>query len=209
MKHRIFIAINLPEEIKKELLDYQSKWPDFPIRWTKRDSLHITLIFIGYVKNEDIPEICKITREAVVQHQTFSINLNKICYAPPKKIPPRSMSSSRSFPRSSRFSTESGTPRMIWAEGEKVKELADLKQDLEKSLAAAGIRFESNNREFHPHITLGRIRTWEWKRIEPEERPEIEKEISLNFEVLSIEVMESKLKRTGAEYSVLESIALG
>ena len=186
MQHRIFIAINLPEKIKKELLDYQTKWPDFPIRWTKKDSLHITLIFIGYTPDEKLGEICRITKEVVSRYRSFSINLNKICYAPPKKIP----------------------PRMIWAEGEKVEELADLKQGLEKSLATAGIRFESNNREFHPHITLGRIRTWQWKRIEPEERPDIEKDISLNFEVHSIEVMESQLKRSGAEYTVLETCNL-
>ena len=187
MPHRIFIAINLPEKIKKDLLDYQSKWPNFPIRWTKKDSLHITLIFIGYTPDEKLGEICRITKEVVAQYRSFSIDLNKICYAPPKKIP----------------------PRMIWAEGEKVKELADLKQDLEKYLATIEVRLELNNRDFHPHITLGRIRTWQWKRIEPEERPDIEKDISLNFEVNSVEVMESQLKRSGAKYNILESAKLG
>ena len=186
MPHRVFTAINLPEEVKKDFLDYQSKWSDFPIRWTKKDNLHITLIFIGYTPEEKLGEICQITKEVAALHRSFSIDLNKICYAPPKKIP----------------------PRMIWAEGEKVKELTDLKQDLEKSLAAAGIHLESNNREFQPHITLGRIRTWQWKRIEPEERPDIEKDISLNFEVNSVEVMESQLKRSGAEYAILESCNL-
>ncbi len=74
---------------------------------------------------------------------------------------------------------------MIWVVGEKIEEL-----------------------NFSPHITLGRIRTWEFRRIEPEERPEVNEEINLNFEVNSIEVMESTLKRGGAEYTILESCPL-
>jgi len=186
MRHRTFIAINFPEDIKKELLNYQSKWPELPIRWTKEENLHITLIFIGYASDEEIGEICKITKEVVSRYKSFFLNLDKICYGPPKKMP----------------------PRMIWVEGERVKELSDLKSALENSLSGSGIRFEAENREFRPHTTLGRIRTWEWRQIEPEERPEVEEEISLSFEVKSIEIMESRLKRGGAEYSVLETCSL-
>ncbi|MCK4453781.1 RNA 2',3'-cyclic phosphodiesterase [Candidatus Parcubacteria bacterium] len=183
---RIFIAINLPEKIKKELLSEQEKWPELPIKWVKPDNLHITLIFLGNINDQEILEIDKTVKGITARHQPFSINLNRICYAPPKKIP----------------------PRMVWAEGEKVKELADLKQDLEKSLIDSGINFTPENRDFRPHITLGRIKTWEWSRIEPEERPEIDEEISLNFPVNSIEMMESQLKRGGAEYAILESVKL-
>jgi len=55
---------------------------------------------------------------------------------------------------------------------------------------------------------LARIRTWEFREIEPEEEPEVNEEINLTFEVNSIEVMESQLKRGGAEYTVLESCQL-
>lgn len=187
MQHRIFIAINLPEKIKQVFSDYQKKLLDFPIKWTKKENMHITLIFIGYVKDENIPKICKNAKQACIQHKSFKINLNEICYGPPKKLP----------------------PRMIWAKGKESKELIDLKTDLEKSLIESEIGFIKDNKKFHTHITLGRIRAWEWKRIEPEERPEIRQETDLNFEVSSIEVMESTLKRTGAEYNILESIQLG
>ncbi len=52
------------------------------------------------------------------------------------------------------------------------------------------------------------MKTWQWKQIEPEERPDVAEEINLNFEVDSIEVMESVLKRGGPEYTVLESYPL-
>jgi 2'-5' RNA ligase len=44
--------------------------------------------------------------------------------------------------------------------------------------------------------------------MEPEERPEIDEEVNFSFEVKSIEIMESHLKRGGAEYTVLESLPL-
>jgi len=43
--HRIFIAINLPANLKKELSMAQNRWPELPARWTKPENLHITLLF--------------------------------------------------------------------------------------------------------------------------------------------------------------------
>lgn len=190
MKQRIFIAINLPKEIKEKLNFYQKELEDSfekvsqgVVRWIKRDNLHLTLIFLGYVSKEEILEVSQITKKIAASFQPFFIFLTKICYAPPQKIP----------------------PRMIWVKGEKSPELSTLKNDLEKSLLSSQLNFSLENRDFSPHITLGRIRIWQWRQIEPEERPEIEKEISLNFQVKSLELMESHLKREGAEYTILES----
>lgn len=76
-------------------------------------------------------------------------------------------------------------PRMIWVSGEKIKELGLV-----------------------PHITLGRIKMWEFRQIDPEERPDVLQEINLSFEVNSIEVMESKLQKFGPDYTILESCPL-
>ena len=188
MPRRIFVAINLPEKIKGNLVNYQRKWPELPIRWTKKDNLHITLFFIGHVKDEEIPGICNIVEEIAGKNTSFSINLNKIVYAPPKKIP----------------------PRMVWVSGEKSEGLTKLQQGLENSLLASPVKknIEQEKRLYSPHITLGRIRTWEFRRLEIEERPVIEEDISLNFEVNSIEIMESQLKKGGAEYTILNSYNL-
>ncbi len=187
MRHRIFIAINLPDDIKKKLSDYQNKWLELPCRWTKKENLHITLAFLGYLTDEEMVEICRIAKETALRHEPFFINLNKIIYGPPKKQP----------------------PRMVWAEGEKSEELGKLQKDLENTLAGLSSGLENEKgRGYAPHITLGRIKEWEFRRIEPEERPEINEEINFDFEVNSIEVMESELKRGGPEYAVLESVPL-
>jgi 2'-5' RNA ligase len=192
---RIFIAINLPEDIKQKLGDYQKKIEELftpyrseasgsgPINWTKQDNIHITLSFLGYIADEELIDVCKSVKETGSKHSSFSVNLFKICYGP--------------------LRLRSGqAPRMIWAIGEKSEEFASLKDDLDKALD------NSEKRQFSPHITLGRIRKWEWQRIEPEERPSVDEEIDLSFPVDSIEVVESVLKKRGPEYTILESYNL-
>ncbi|MFH1780744.1 MAG: RNA 2',3'-cyclic phosphodiesterase [Candidatus Nealsonbacteria bacterium] len=168
MMHRIFIAINLPEKIKKQLAEYQQKIEGLfqqsaPIRWTKEDNLHITLEFLGNLSDDEVMKVCQETEEFAKNHQPFIILLDNINYGPPDKMP----------------------PRMIWITGTKIPEL-----------------------NLIPHITLGRIKMWEFRQIEPEERPEIAQEINLNFEVNSLEVMESRLKKFGPDYTILESCPL-
>ena len=172
-RHRVFIAINLPEDIKRSLAPFQKMWSDIPVKWVRPENLHITLEFLGYVKDEELVEIFKNTQEITLKHSVFDINLTKICYGPLNK-----------------------PPRMIWAVGEESKELSSLKKDL------------AEDQGFIVHITLGRLRKWEWQRIEPEDRPEIDQDIDLNFTVNSIEIMESVLKRGGSEYKELSSFDL-
>lgn len=188
MNRRIFIAINLPENLRKKLSGYQEKWPELPVRWTKRENIHITLLFIGSVSDQDMPDICRITRETASHHPVFGLNLTKISYGPPKKMP----------------------PRMIWAAGQESEELGKLQKDLESSLFTSPFETLSGSgiRLLAPHITLGRIRQWDFQRIEPEERPDVAEDISFSLEVSSIEVMESRLKKGGPEYTILESCPL-
>jgi len=185
MQRRIFIAINLPESIKNKLVKYQLKWLELPCRWTKKENLHITLEFLGYLTDEELMELCQRTKKIASEKKAFSVCLNKICYGPPKKNPPPSMSPSDSSRRSSYSSMKSRTPRMVWVTGERVKEF-----------------------NLSPHITLGRIKTWQFRQIEPEERSEINEDIDLDFEVNSIEIMESQLKKTGPDFTILESCPL-
>lgn len=185
MKRRIFIAINLPEKIKEELLNLQKKWPNLPCRWLKKGNLHLTLAFLAYLTEEELVKVFEITEKVALRNQSFTISLNKLCYGPDRKIP----------------------PRLVWVQGEKSEELARLKKELDELLSES-IHFTPENRDFLPHITLGRIRKWDWKLIEPEERPEVDIDVSFEIPVNSIEVMESHLKRTGAEYEILKSFLL-
>ena len=184
-RHRVFVAINLPQEIKKELFAYSEKWLDLPAKWTPKDNIHITLEFLGSLTDEEVGEVCMAVKEVAERHGSFSLNLNKILYGPP-----------------SLKATQS--PKFVWAEGDKSEELSELREDLEEFLTEK-VSFVPENRIFAPHVTLARISSWEFKTIELEERPEINEAIDLIFTVESIEVMESEMKKDGPVYTVLES----
>ena len=154
-----------------------------PVRWTKEDNLHITLIFLGYVDDQELLEICQLTRQAVEQHQSFEINLKRIYLGPPNK-----------------------PARMIWLEGEENSSLARLKNDLEEALFKSSANFFNRSRPFRVHITLARIRQREWRQLPS--KPSVEREVSLVFPVDSIEVMESYLSKKGPDYLKVESILL-
>ncbi|MCD6550505.1 RNA 2',3'-cyclic phosphodiesterase [bacterium] len=185
MKKRIFIAINLPDEVKQKLLDFQKKWSELPVRWVKKENLHLTLNFLGYIFEKDLNAITKSVEEISQRHQPFFIELDKIDFGARYK----------------------NIPRLIWVEGKRSQELISLKKDLDQALHKS-INFIPETRDFLPHITLARLRKWDWQRIEPDERPEICEYISEKFEVKSIEIMESRLKRGGAQYSILKSFQL-
>jgi 2'-5' RNA ligase len=181
IKRRLFIAINLPEGVRKKLADYQKKWTNLDpnlIRWVKKENLHITLVFIGYVDDDEMYEICRIVKEVAKKHNSLFINLERIILGPPKR-----------------------TPRMFWVEGEESKELGELQGDLEEKIEQR----HGGRHAFRPHITLARFKYDLVKSLSEKVDEEFKAQIPVN----TIEIMQSNLKRTGAEYSVLETVELG
>ncbi|MEF8847385.1 MAG: RNA 2',3'-cyclic phosphodiesterase, partial [Candidatus Paceibacterota bacterium] len=164
---RIFTAINLPKEVKKELIFYQEKWSDFPVRWTPPENLHITLVFIGDVNEKQLKQIKGASKKVGDACSSFSIKLYNITLGPPNR-----------------------PPRMFWVEGKRNEQLVDLHHKLEDSLVRVentGVE-EKESRTYHPHITLGRINQDEWKQMS--QQPTINEEISMKVPVNSFEVME-------------------
>lgn len=213
-RHRIFIAINLPGDIKKFLSGYKKKWPKLPAKWTSAENLHITLVFLGDLTDTELGEVCMAVKEVTEKHNSLDIRLNRIGYGPDDKT---LRHGSRQEARLASKEAAGQVPRFIWANGDKSKELSLLKKDLQDSLLQK-VNFIPELRMFSPHVTLARISTFAWRQIEPEERPEINENIDLNFSVDSIEVMESELKKgqdarashkmgapvSGPQYTIIE-----
>jgi len=54
---RTFIAIDLPEKIKKEIVKIQEQLPEFKGKITEKENLHLTLKFLGEVNEERLEEV--------------------------------------------------------------------------------------------------------------------------------------------------------
>ncbi len=210
-RHRIFIAINLPADIKKHLAKFEQRFSDLSrsrsdtgssyefddsnssgtalFKWTPEENIHITMVFLGDLTDIELGEVCVATRDIAAKHATLDINLNKVGY----EIP---------------FDEAQGKPpKMLWASGEKSAELSALKKDLEEALLEK-VHFVPEKRGFAPHVTMARISAFAWRAINPEERPNVDEAIDLLFTAESIDVMESEAGRGGPHYTIIESIQL-
>lgn len=186
MLHRIFLAINIPESLKEEMLGIKGKLPEIPCKWTSKENLHFTLVFLGNTSDKELEEVIALAKKAGEQYKKFSIALSRIQYGP----------------------TQS-TPRMIWAKGKASKELVSLQKSLEKAFAASIVlHFTPEKRPYSLHLTLARLNEYELQTMEQDELPVIDEEVSWKIPADSFEVMESHLKRGGAEYTKLSSIKL-
>ncbi|BFT94666.1 MAG: RNA 2',3'-cyclic phosphodiesterase [Minisyncoccus archaeiphilus] len=193
MKKKIFIAINIPGKAKNKMGEYQEKITgqfnssghDCPIKWTKKDNLHITLLFLGLVDDMEIPELFGIVEEAVSQVEVFDISIDNLSYGPIGVT----------------------SPKMIWANIGKNDELIDLQNRIQRAVLDEGYSAETD-KKFTPHMTLGRLVQWQFRKIEPEEVPQVDDGVGLGVTVKSIEIMESFAGRGGSEYCILKSINL-
>ncbi|MBZ1356341.1 MAG: RNA 2',3'-cyclic phosphodiesterase [Candidatus Nealsonbacteria bacterium] len=185
MKTNFFIAVNLPKELKENLRKHQSYWPEIPAKWIDGKNLHLTLLFLGQLPDKKIEECKEIIKNITDQAKPLDLVIEEISYGPPNGY---------SF---------------IWANVKKTKELVELRELLEEKIAKTKINDIKIEKEKNlPHITLARINQMEFRQIDPEERPEIKEKININVKIGSIELMESILKKTGSEYSVVETFKL-
>ncbi|MDP1884418.1 MAG: RNA 2',3'-cyclic phosphodiesterase [Candidatus Moranbacteria bacterium] len=179
MKRKIFISINLPSRTKKRLIKATEGWQDLPVKWSKEENLHITLLFLGFVDDDSTYEVCEKVLKIARTEDIFDVEFDSIGLGP-----------------------DAENPRMVWVTGRASAELKSLVEKLEKEL---GI-FTSSKKEFRPHITLGKIRKNKWDELV--EKPSIQKDFPLLVTVESADVMASNFEGDGMEYTVIESCEL-
>ncbi|MBU1627339.1 RNA 2',3'-cyclic phosphodiesterase [bacterium] len=182
-KIRCFCAVDISEDVKDRITDFRSqiKGNFDRVSWTKPAGMHITMKFLGEQEESGIDEISRALSEVCKSIYRFKIEFKALGFFPgPRK------------------------PRVVWVgvkSGE--KELVNLNKLVEDKLSLFKIPKES--RDFHPHITLGRI-----KQRRPGE-DDIYKEMLLKYQDESFGFciadrlcfLQSILKREGAEYKKL------
>ncbi len=109
--------------------------------------------------------------------------------------------------RSTGYFPERGSPRVIWAGVVLSTELKDLRQRLELALQRLG--FPQEEREFRPHLTLGRVKGRRNLDAIIRILKQYEDKSFGKMEVKAITLFESLLKPAGAEYRVLKEAKLG
>jgi 2'-5' RNA ligase len=134
---RTFIAIPIPEPNGQKLSRMQTELaPEVPgCRWTASAPFHLTLAFLGEVRNRDVNELCLAVGSAVAAFERFDVQLEGLGVFPsPRK------------------------PRVVWAgvTAPDPNPLNDLREAVVQ--AATRVGYRPDDPRFHPHVTLGRIK---------------------------------------------------
>ncbi len=186
MRKRIFIAVELPEELREKITEVVKRWQWLPIRWTPPSNWHVTVVPPFYADENELKQVIGVVKSAVGDIRPFSLSFNAVILAPPGK-----------------------EARMIWLSGRSSRGLRQLKEALEDKIFEAKIMpgFVKEGRAPIPHLTLARFEEGDLRELE--EKTKMLEETPLSFEACELAIMESRLKITGAEYQTLATILLG
>lgn len=184
---RAFIAIDLPDEVKRTLSDAQEQLsPSVPagvVRWVKPEAMHLTLRFLGKTNEQLLPSIGRAMDEALVSTPAFSLRSGRLSVFP-----------NRNRPRTIVLTVydEAPTP----GEG-----LIHLRSQLDAALET--LRIAPDSKPLSPHLTLGRVRRDQSLATVPDVSvPDIA------FIVSAVHLIESDLRPDGPEYTVRHTTRL-
>jgi 2'-5' RNA ligase len=136
---RCFIAIDIDENNRAALGDLQQQLQSkvdvkrSDVKWVKPENVHLTLKFLGEIKDEQVVDVCNIVKEVAVRHNSFELGIESVGH----------------------FGGRSA--RILWVgTGEGRENLLELQKDLEQQLTSAG--WPAEKRAFSGHLTLCRVR---------------------------------------------------
>ncbi len=134
---RAFIALDISEETRAEVARIEKELKDSgaDVKWVNPASMHLTLKFLGNVREDSIAALAVKLDEIAAVNEPFDAILHDLGVFPKWDY-----------------------PRVVWIglnEGaDRVKKLA---KETEEAMAGEG--FARDDRPFSPHITIGRVRT--------------------------------------------------
>ena len=184
---RLFIGIGLPPECRRTIAGAVSPLRDkkVPVSWVPERNLHLTLKFLGETPPGRVYELAGLMAEAAREIPPFGLRVGQAGGFPTLRA-----------------------PRVLWVGIREPLELVGkLHENMENALSGAG--FPRDERPYHPHVTVGRVRgrvatDWGEAYAAAVSRMTIDT-VSVN----SYRLYESRLSPSGANYSVLCEIPFG
>ena len=139
---RTFVALEISEATRRRTLQLieQLRRAQADVRWVDGDNLHVTLKFLGDVDQTALADVCRAVGQASALVPPFEMEVR----------------GAGAYPNLDR-------PRIIWlGVGQGHEQVSQLFQHIDTALSDIG--FAPEQRKFHPHVTLGRIRR-AWKGV--------------------------------------------
>ncbi|MGB8980984.1 MAG: RNA 2',3'-cyclic phosphodiesterase [Anaerolineales bacterium] len=183
---RAFIAIEIPLEIRQAICKAASNLRQGSgalVRWVPTENMHLTLKFLGDVSPANVELLTQMLRAEADLFSGFEIQLGGLA----------------SFPNLKR-------PRVIYVGIQAPAALEALQRGIDSASRRLG--YESEERGFSPHLTIGRVR----QTVTGAEQQQIRRALEeTNIDSLgtarvdSVHLYKSDLKPTGSVYTRLFS----
>ena len=176
---RTFIALPAPSPARKTI-QLQLKATQAPVKWESQDKFHITLFFLGNVEQSKNKILSTALAESVQPFHSLEILYE--CAFPNIHV-----------------------PRVVWIGIRTNPAVLDLQAEVQRVCGEFG--FPKEERAFHPHITLGRLK-------EAHKVVRLTEAIkTITFEPIEthcseILLMKSELHPGGSRYTILKSFPL-
>jgi 2'-5' RNA ligase len=183
---RIFLALNfsvaVTRKIAEEVERRKAAMADagFRVAWVPAANLHLTLRFLGTVGEELVEGVTGTCRRVAARHAPFEAKAVGL----------------GAFPSAQK-------PSVLWVGVEGPPQLAALQREVDAAMVDMG--FEKEERAYHPHVTVGRVKEsrgsaadlWNGNALVG---------ASVFGEIV---VYESKTRSAGAEYVARARVPLG
>ena len=133
---RVFLAVELSSNIQEKLFALQQQLKGIlpSINWVRPESIHLTLKFLGYVEPSVVSQLLSALEPIGKKHKPFSVDVQGLGVFPQVKH-----------------------PRIFWVGlTGNTQALQDLEFEIEAALEPLG--FPPEEKTYHPHLTLARIK---------------------------------------------------
>jgi len=187
---RAFVAIEIPNEIKKEIAGQTAGLQRAiaqSVRWVAPENLHLTLKFLGDISSTNLGVLTQALETEASQQAPFQITVGSL----------------GAFPNMHR-------PRVIWIGLEAPPGLGKLQHSIDAATNRLG--YSSDDKPFSGHLTIGRVRQQSSSAEMAGLRSALEKtKVGLmgTFSAKSVHLFRSDLQPDGPIYTCLFTAALG
>lgn len=177
-KIRTFIALTLPEGVRQVLgaisQELAPQVPEESVKWVTPERMHLTLRFLGDTPVDKLDDVAGGLDTVATANAPFTLHLDQLGCFPSER-----------------------RPRVIWV-GVRgaTEEAAALKEAIDRMLAPLG--WEPEERSFHPHLTLGRVKRQHRQVALPWGSPVVSQPIPVD----AVHLIESRLRPDGPVYTV-------
>lgn len=181
---RVFCAIEMPTEVRERVAQHgdqlRRSLPEVQASWTKPENIHLTLKFFGNISQQQAMKASEAASRAIAGMSTFTIRIEE-----PGSFPAR------------------GPARVLWI-GIKDPTGKLIKLQLKFDTECETEGFSKEDRAFHPHLTVARLRTPRGARTLSENHNELRFEPA-EVTVSSLILFRSELSPKGSRYTIIST----